>query len=1154
MSELTTNQKLAVESVDKNVLVSAGAGSGKTRVLVDRYIHILQQNADLRPNNLIAVTYTKKAAAEMRSRIKQKIETLIDTQSLDHAANERWYQLRQEIDLAPIGTIHSLCESILRANPAEAGIDPGFEILDELERAETLHASIEESLLKVSADLNEEHLLLLNYPPETIKQLVGSLVRQPLQFSEAKQTFLGLTDEDLSQHFSALLTELQANAIFELAQDQKCRENLEYLRENPRDPGKPSSPDKLEGYRKHVIEIFEKTLAKAKSSEYSPEELANSFNDLRTFLAIRVGTAGGPREEAKAMRRAISELKQTIKLLLSDLPNRIDDSDKPAFACIRATVNLASQAIRIYEEKKHHLQKLDFDDLIKLTYDLLSKPKSEAKASYNHKLAAVLVDEFQDTNRLLSRLILLLAGQKTRIFFIGDDKQSIYKFQGADVSTFNEWKHFLAGTTSEKQKDSIAINGPRLNISLSDSFRSHPSIVGFVNAIFAKLMPVPDSANETRCRSPWRAEYKSLSPQRTDDSDSCRTEVIIYNASNNNNASNDPAGARHASPAADEALSAKDTTSHHEHDKSDSTAFEARAIASWILDKVQSKAPIQLSHKSRPIEFGDFAILVQRNKDFKPIAQALANAQIPYVAAAGSGFLDRQEIYDLENALAFLACPEDDQSLFAILRSPMFGLSDDLLHILAQGRTKSLWKTLLELRDNQALNLEIIEGAVQILSGLLKHSGSKPLPELVAQIIQDTTFDISLLALPDGHQRSRNLWRFIHLAEENSMLPIKEFLISLDDMRNLNIKVADAPLDSRQAVKLMTIHASKGLEFPAVILPVLNTSEEKGNRLIFHREFGLAFDTTRNREEKPGSYRIARYLDKDMQIAEKKRLFYVAMTRARDYLAFFAESEARDYQSFRHWLWDFIPVHDYDFHSDKIVQLPSGSYMLKFVNQTKLESMPSKNSGERDSKKDQALGFSQLDLLEPIIRQQSLPKSSWQGLLRITPATSEIKIHPTIIGNFFHAIMQRMQGRLTKPSRQDMIEIASGSEISIVQYQMLEILLKEGEFLIEKFFASPLLPLMENAKTRLHETPYMVAADNRIEMRRPDLLLQDEFGRWHVIDFKTDHFDLSDIDFHAHSHHSQLSQYVHDIEKIASITCKPHIYFAQHGVLYSLVE
>jgi ATP-dependent exoDNAse (exonuclease V) beta subunit len=1122
MSELTTNQRLAVESVDSNVLVSAGAGSGKTRVLVDRYIHILQQNPDLRPNNLIAVTYTKKAAAEMRSRIKQKIETLLKAESLDDSSKDRWYQLRQEIDLAPIGTIHSLCESILRANPAEAGIDPGFEILDELERAEALHASIEESLLRVSADLNEEHLLLLNYPPDTIKQLIGSLVRSPLQFDEAKQALLGLSDQDLAQHFSLLLTQLQANIIFELSQDQRWLENLEYLRESPRDPGKPSAPDKLEGYRKQIIAIAEKTLSKARGSVHSQDELAESIDDLRALLAIKVGTAGGPSEKAKEMRAKIAELKLVIKQLLSDLPSRIDDTDNAAFACIRAMANLANQTIQIYKDKKHHLQKLDFDDLIKLTYDLLSKAGSEAKSNYNNKLAAILVDEFQDTNRLLSRLILLLAGAKTRIFFIGDDKQSIYKFQGADVSTFNEWKQFLASTTSEnlKTKDSLSISGPRLNISLSDSFRSHPSIVGFVNDIFARLMPLPTSLSETPPRSPWRAEYKSLSPQRTDDPDSCRTEVIIYNSPSESHTS---------------------------------TAFEAKAICAWILEKINSQAAVQISGQTRPIQFGDFAILVQRNKDFKPIAQALANAEIPYVAAAGSGFLDRQEIYDLENALAFLACPEDSQSLFAILRSPMFGLSDDLLHGLAQGRTQSLWKTLLQLRDNQALDLEIIENAVLVLANLLKHSGSKPLPELVAQIIHDTSFDISLLALPDGHQRARNLWRFIHLAEENSMLPIKDFLVSLEDMRALNIKVADAPLDSRQAVKLMTIHASKGLEFPAVILPVLNTSEERGNRLIFHREFGLAFDTTRNREEKPGSYRIARYLDKDMQIAEKKRLFYVAMTRARDYLAFFAASEARDYYSFRRWLWDFLQLEDYDFQSDKKIQLPSGSYLLKFIDQAKLESLSKDNHLVSNLKKqDLRPGFAELDLLEPIARPISVPKSSWQAMLRITPATSEIKIHPTVIGNFFHAIMQRLQGKLAKPSRQDLIEIASGNEIAIVENQMLELLLKDGEYLLDKFFASPLLSLMQNARTRYHETPYMVAADNRVDTRRPDLLLQDELGQWHVIDFKTDHFDLSDIDFHAHSHHSQLSQYVQDIQKIANIACKPHIYFAQHGMLYSL--
>ena len=252
-------------------------------------------------------------------------------------------------------------------------------------------------------------------------------------------------------------------------------------------------------------------------------------------------------------------------------------------------------------------------------------------------MVEILVDEFQDTNRTQSQLLNLLAGTDATIFMIGDDKQSIYKFQGADVSIFNECK------ASVSAQDTGAL------LSLSRSFRSHPQVVNFVNWLFSELMRGNDNA--------FSASFEALDAARgADEIDRERVEVIVYSAS--------------------EADSFRGR-------QENSRRTEAANVADWILDKVASAVPVEeKSGKKRPIRFGDFAILVQRNKDFAWLEDAFIKANIPYVMLGGRGFLDRQEIYDMENFLSFLSSPADDHALFGILRSPIYAISDYLLHAI----------------------------------------------------------------------------------------------------------------------------------------------------------------------------------------------------------------------------------------------------------------------------------------------------------------------------------------------------------------------------------------------------------------------------------------------------------------------------------------
>ena len=202
------------------------------------------------------------------------------------------------------------------------------------------------------------------------------------------------------------------------------------------------------------------------------------------------------------MRHRMKDLKNAVEKAVKKIPSGLKETDAEAFHLIRSFISLAKRTVEIYERKKKIVHKLDYDDLIRYTFDALNKPDSPARQHFNDSLRAILVDEFQDTNATQARLVASLAGAKTRLFLIGDDKQSIYKFQGADVSNFNEWKNALCGSPSSVTIDFL--QGQKNVIPLNKSFRSHPDLVNGVNAIFAELL---DPGADPQI---YRASFESL--------------------------------------------------------------------------------------------------------------------------------------------------------------------------------------------------------------------------------------------------------------------------------------------------------------------------------------------------------------------------------------------------------------------------------------------------------------------------------------------------------------------------------------------------------------------------------------------------------------------------------------------------------------------
>lgn len=1091
---LTKEQQLAVESIDKNILVSAGAGSGKTHVLVERFLEILRCNKQLSVGNIIAVTYTHKAADEMRSRLKERMEFLSKSEA---AEAKRWQECLAELDGAKIGTIHSLCQSILKSFPEEAIVDPAFSVLDEMEGAELLNESLEEVLYESVAASAEIHDFLTAYPVELVRKCLDALVKSPITFFEAREKLGALTEEDFARVFKDIADQVKERIVGDVSADKKWRQALAEIETPFADEG-----NKLEQHRRNIQRLAIRVL------EDGPFE--ERFACMQEIKAIKVATSGGNGDEAKEMRAKLSVLRNINKNYLPDFGDNLNEADIQAIACLKAMIYLADKVLASFSERKLAHQKLDFNDQIMLVYKLLNNKESRARKHYNDTIAAILIDEFQDTNAIQADILERLLGPKARLFLIGDDKQSIYKFQGAEVETFNRWRKRISNSSK-------SVEG--LLVELNKSFRSHPEIVSFVNFVFEELLQ--DNGID------YRARFQALAPNRSDAIDSPRVEVVAFDGSDEEGKCNNL----------------------------DVRTVEADVVACWIQEKVQSKVPVfeKATGTTRQIAYGDFAVLVQARKDFVFIEQALAAQGIPYITVAGSGLLYAQEIYDLESVLAFLWCPEDGHALVSVLRSPLVGLGDDLIQqlVAAAKSEQSLWNYLKVAAPSD------VRPAVVMLESWLKHASAEAVGRLIQTVIADSNYEAILLSLPNGKQRSRNIWKFQQLSFDHNHMPIGEFLQALQSMRELAVRQSAAPLDMGDSVKLMTIHASKGLEFPAVVLPVLDgRATSNASKLIFHRQFGMAFNSSRSKpDEVPALYEAANHMDRDMQIAEKKRLFYVAATRARDYLSLFVEYGGGERNSFAEWITSVVDIGSVDEEAGVVKKMlaPESPILLRRLDDEALTSWKDKLAVESVSAEmdndDEQLSLNQ-QMLEPVSAVLTEPTVDWQLLGRITQATDEATIAPTILGQFFHLIMQRWQPAWKQVPESVLNELAHHKEVRAIHSEQRKRLITEAEKLVETFVNSELCTILNSATRTFREIPYVISAREG----RPDLLLEDSNGQWRIIDFKVNKAEFLELNRDQLSkYRAQVLGYLKDIEALTGIRAQAFLYFAREGRLEPVI-
>ncbi|MFQ5808325.1 MAG: UvrD-helicase domain-containing protein, partial [Armatimonadota bacterium] len=854
----------AAERFGASIALSAGAGSGKTSVLVTRYLNILERDLATVPQ-IVAVTFTEKAAAEMRERIRADCRARAREAAGDHE-RRLWQRHERDLEAAPVSTIHSLCARILREHSIAAAIDPQFRVLEEasadLLMAQAVHRQV---LRRVHEGADTMRRLVAAFGVVRLRDILCQLIAQRDKWL---QWLAGVADaESLVRQRLVADAEAQEGALAELVDDLRWQAAMATLEST-----EPLDPDDRAAQQRAAILDLAPVAADA---ELDTEQRVQALADMRAQCKKYGSKVKWPSPEALAdVRDAFVTLRdlcgEAMKQALGAGDAAVAESSAERSAALAVELEGAHEA---YQDAKRRRSAMDFADLQLGARDLL-RDHARIRDHYRRQFKYILVDEFQDTNGLQKEILFALAGAerdpgpqpaKGKLFIVGDDKQSIYRFRGADVTVFNV------------TREDFALSEGAHNLELSINFRSQPGLVDFYNRLFSQdaVMGAGGSG------APYIARYLALDPHRTARPEGPDVEVILARPDDGS----DDAG---------------------EATLRDLRETEAAAIAQRIEEICDDERGLQVfdprrddSEGPRRARCGDVAILFRALTDVRTYERALRRRGIPYYLIAGQGLYRRQEIQDLVCLLRALENARDEVAVVGALRSPLFALSDETLYWLCRDGQPyaALQRLATEPDDGQfeAIGPEERDKAAraaEILGELREVKDRLSISQLLTRAVEETGFLGALLAQFNGEQMASNVRKIIDLAaafERGGLFSLHEFIGYLHDLIVTEQREGEAPVhgEEENVVKLLTIHKAKGLQWPIVVVPDLARGYQRADGdCLWHEPVGLIVkgEDAEGRRKWPAVGESARALDDKMEQAERRRLLYVACTRARDHL------------------------------------------------------------------------------------------------------------------------------------------------------------------------------------------------------------------------------------------------------------------------------
>jgi ATP-dependent helicase/nuclease subunit A len=857
--QLRPEQAEAAKVLDRHISVTAGPGAGKTAVLVERYLHILRTH-DVAIDQIVAITFTNRAANEMRGRLRKKLDQLLRATSGDE--RRKWLRHKRTLDGAVITTIHGFCSRLLHEFPVEANIDPQFVLLDQHQSAMLLEAAVEASLTE-----------FINSGEEWITRLtVGmgrGLLAQSLADAHRACRDVGISLDEVAEQTSrshATIDDYQATL-------SRLETEMGGLLAMPR-----STP--AAAARRARLELAWPALHSLLQTIPGPESLAEYCQAIEDFRQARPSATGSFAGRIKALDELIWE-----KPLKGRVPQICFDLFAKDYAA--AFIKVLRRIAERLEEDKARLAALDFDDLQLRVLKLLSE-HPEALARIAQRFKFFLVDEFQDTNRLQRDLMTKLAlthSQRANLFIVGDRKQSIYGFRGADVSVFGEMTAGLeaAGGASKP---------------LHLNFRSQPPLIDFFNVLFEKLFQ-PSEACEQKDRGQLGyVEHERSRAERASQDTPPLIEMLV-----------DVAPADKNDPRSQQSPRERDAEQLAQRIISLVRDPESENQLQSNLDRKIGREPSAQSNTPR-FEFRDIALLFRAMTDVPAYEAAFRRAGIPSLTVQGKGFYDREEISDMIQLLRFLDNRTDELALAAVLRSPLCGVSDNALLALRcgplvpgareQGRLKKkrgVRKLFHALRHQDQIQFiadeerPVLNRAAVLLTQLLARRNRYGIAELLRFALAETEYLTIIAASFEGAQRLANVEKLVRLAEsfeKSGTHLIRDFVRFVEDFEKVGGREGEGQIDeSADAVRMMTIHQAKGLEFPVVIIPDLQRElRTRDSWYVLDPNRGLSLQIPDGRGFRVTGLTFQQLCDRAAlrDEFESMRLLYVAATRAEDRL------------------------------------------------------------------------------------------------------------------------------------------------------------------------------------------------------------------------------------------------------------------------------
>ncbi len=1092
--QLTEQQAAAISMRKLSVALSAGAGCGKTFVLTQRFLSHLQPGPDaLELHQLVAITFTEKAAREMRERIRAECRRRL--QSCPDQDVEHWLNIVRDLETARISTIHSFCASILRRHAVEAEIDPSFGTFEEAASGTLIRESARESLLQQLEQNNPDAVEMVGgHGLETAQDILVQLIRLRFQID-----FQKWSDADASQLAAMWRSSAQRIAhesLHRLQQSAAAREVVKLLIDFP-----PAENKYLTPRREFLLEVL--------AEDFVSENPAETMLAIPKQATLHLATSAKYWQSAaihQQVRSAFNALKEAAKLLPNITPAE-DEEIEQAVRCGLVALRVAQPAIDGYEQRKREAGQLDFDDLLLRTRNLL-RDFPHVRKSAAAGIGMLMVDEFQDTDRVQAEIVRLLCGDQLadgKLFLVGDAKQSIYRFRRADPKVFDELRESI---------------DPQARLPLSVNFRSQPAILNFVNALFAAeigetyepLVPHADQQSPQPC-----IEFLWACPEEGGE------EVPKENA-----------------------------TARRQREAD----YVARRLCQLLGDgvpRIREKNPTTGTVELRPVKPGDIAILFRAMTDVQFYERALQKHGLSYYLVGGRAFYAQQEIYDLVNLCQYLSDPDDEISLVGLLRSPFFSLRDETLFALKQDAptlSDALASPPLETLDEQ--QREQVRLAGRVLNELRRNKDRLPLHQLLNLALARTGYDAALLAEFLGRRKLANLRKLIDMArrfERPGLFTIAEFVLRLQDAlaQEEQEELAATHPESSDVVRLMTIHKSKGLEFPVVVVADLDREDRsRPSNVAFDEDLGPLISVPEKFGQK--IVHLGREIHQAREdLAEREesiRKFYVAATRAADHLILSSslEEPGKTKSAWMNLLGSYFdletgtPIVDdqtgalrilADYASSvpeiavqttepKLEQIPNvqseGLLPLKRLRDSVADAQPDPFPAlltrfEPDLAQRRQFSVSELEQIDALLQSRQAADDE-----RMRTGSGEDDTDPhvdfeaaTALGTLVHDVLEQIDFRdprntkvLVEHSRQALRATVSDETCS----QAVE--------MVEEFLNSPPAEELRTARRAYRELEFLLtcgaAANNGVQRYLTgfiDIVFESPAGAWHVVDYKT---------------------------------------------------